>query len=139
MADNPKPVPAKPVPSPTDMTAPFWSGCAQGVLRLRHCARCGRVFAPTRAVCACGSAAIAWKDCSGRGTVFSYTVVHRAPDPAFRGELPYVLAVIELEEGARLMSNVIGCAPAEVRIGAPVQVVFETVAENVGVAKFRLG
>ena len=131
------PPPAKPVPSPNDATAPFWSGCAQGVMRLRHCAACGKVSAPTRAVCACGNAELGWKDCSGRGTVFSYTVVHRAPDPAFRADVPYVIAVVELEEGARLMSNVIGCPPAEVRIGMKVSAVYETVAENVGVPKFR--
>ena len=118
------PPPAKPVPSPNDATAPFWSGCAQGVMRMRHCA-------------ACGNAELGWKDCSGKGTVFSYTVVHRAPDPAFRADVPYVIAVVELEEGARLMSNVIGCPPAEVSIGMKVNAVYETVAENVGVPKFQ--
>ena len=131
------PPPAKPVPSPNDATAPFWSGCAQGVMRMRHCAACGKVSAPTRSVCACGNAELGGKDCSGRGTVFSCTVVHRAPDPAFRADVPYVIAVVELEEGARLMSNVIGCLPAEVSIGMKVSAVYETVAENVGVPKFR--
>jgi uncharacterized OB-fold protein len=88
-------------------------------------------------VCACGATAAEWTAVSGRGTVFSYTVVHRAPDPAFKAELPYVIAIVALEEGGRLMSNLIGTEPDSVRIGMPVQAVFETVAEGIGVPKFR--
>lgn len=132
MAEN-----TKPVPSPTDANQSFWSGCASGVLRLRNCPRCASFLAPTRPVCACGNAELTWVDTSGRGRIFSYTVVHRAPDPAFRAELPYVIAVVELEEGARLLSNITGCAPAEVRVGMPVRAVFEQLAPDIGVAKFQ--
>jgi uncharacterized OB-fold protein len=129
--------PAKPVPSPTDANRPFWAGCADGVLRLRRCAACGRHHAPTRAACACGSVDLSWVDVSGRGTVFSYTIMHRAPDPAFRAEVPYVIAIVEFEEGGRLMSNLTGCAPDAVHVGMPVKAVFETVGEGVGVPKFQ--
>lgn len=128
---------AKPIPSPTETTGPFWAGCAAGKLRLRHCARCNRYFAPTRMACSCGSGELPWVDTSGRGTVFSFTIVHRAPDPAFRAETPYVIAVVELEEGARLLSNVIGCRPDDVRIGMKVTAAFEEVAPAIGVHKFR--
>ena len=107
------------------------------MLRLRHCAKCGRYFAPTRMACTCGPAELDWVDTSGRGMVFSFTIVHRAPDPAFRAETPYVIAIVELAEGARLLSNVIGCKPDDVRIGMPVTAVFEEVAPGVGVHKFR--
>ncbi|MDO8595304.1 MAG: Zn-ribbon domain-containing OB-fold protein [Sulfuricaulis sp.] len=132
MAEN-----TKPVPSPTDATQAFWSGCASGVLRLRKCPRCANFLAPTRAVCACGNSELTWVDASGRGKIFSYTVVHRAPDPAFRAELPYVIAVVELEEGAKLLSNITGCAPGEIRIGMPVRAVFDQVAPGIGVPKFQ--
>jgi flavin reductase (DIM6/NTAB) family NADH-FMN oxidoreductase RutF len=101
----------KPIPAPTDNTAPFWSGCAAGELRLRKCAACGVFRSPTRMVCACGATAAEWTAVSGRGTVFSYTVVHRAPDPAFKAELPYVIAIVALDEGGRLMSNLVGTEP----------------------------
>lgn len=127
----------KPVPSSTDASLPFWSGCASGVLRLRHCPSCKIYYAPTRSVCSCGNSQLTWVDASGRGKVFSYTVVHRAPDPAFRAELPYVIAVVELEEGAKLLSNVGGCPPEEVRIGMPVQACCEEVAPGIGLPKFQ--
>ena len=127
----------KPVPSPTDATQAFWAGCAAGVLRLRNCPDCAKFFAPTRAVCACGNSNLTWVDTSGRGRIFSYTVVHRAPDPAFRADLPYVIALVELEEGAKLLSNITGCAPAEVRVGMPVRAVFDQVAPGIGVPKFQ--
>ena len=127
----------KPVPALTDANQVFWSACAAGVLRLRHCTRCGKSLAPTRAVCTCGNPELTWADVTGRGKVFSYTLVHRAPDPAFRADLPYVIAIVELDEGAKLMSNITGCAPGEVRIGMPVQAVFEQPAPGIGVPKFQ--
>ena len=128
---------SKPLPSPTDVTQPFCQGCSAGVLRLRRCSHCGRVRGPSRIVCECGQADHGWIDASGRGQIFSYTVVHRAPDPAFRNDLPYVVAVVALEEGPHLLANVIGCQPQQVSIGLEVEAVFETVAPDIGVAKFR--
>jgi uncharacterized OB-fold protein len=87
-------------------------------------------------VCTCGQSDFVWTDVSGRGEVFSYTVLHRAPDPAFRGDVPYVVAVVALEEGPHLLANLIGCAPDSVSVGMRVQAVFETVAPDIGVVKF---
>lgn len=128
---------AKPLPSPTEATRPFWSAAAEGKLKLKRCTACGRHHAPTRAACVCGSTDFAWAEVSGHGTVFSFTVVHRAPDPAFRGEVPYVIAVVEFAEGARLMANLGGVAPADVKIGMAVKTVFHTAAEGVGVPRFE--
>jgi uncharacterized OB-fold protein len=128
---------AKPVPSPNDANRAFWSGCAQGKLRLRRCTRCGTRHAPTRIACVCGSVALDWVDASGRGLVFSFNIVHRAPNPAFRADIPYVIAIVALEEGPRLMSNLVGCAPAALRVGLPVKAVFETLAQGVGLPKFE--
>jgi uncharacterized OB-fold protein len=129
----------KPIPSPTDATRPFWSGCASGVLRLRRCAGCGRFRGPSRLVCDCGRSDHVWTDVSGRGEIFSYTVVHRAPDPAFRAEVPYVVAVIELEEGPHLLGNFVECSPDGLSIGMPVHAVFEEVAPEIGMVKFKPG
>ena len=127
----------KPVPSSTDASQPFWAGCASGILRLRHCPSCNISYSPSRCVCACGNAQLTWIDASGRGKVFSYTVVHRAPDPAFKADLPYVIAVVELEEGGKLLSNVSGCAPGKVSIGMSVQACCQEVAPGIGVHKFQ--
>ncbi len=128
---------SKPLPSPTDATLPFWQGCSAGVLRLRRCSHCDRVRGPSRIVCECGQAVHTWFNASGRGQIFSFTVVHRAPDLAFRADLPYVVAVVTLEEGPHLLANVIGCPPQQVSIGLRVEAVFETVAPGIGVANFK--
>lgn len=129
----------KPIPSPTDATQAFWSGCSSGVLRLRSCSRCGRFRGPARMVCDCGEVEFTWKDASGKGQVFSFTVMHRAPDPAFRPDLPYVVAVVALDEGPHLLANLVGCAPDAVSIGMPVKAQFETVGESIGVVRFTPG
>ena len=76
----------KPVPAPTDASRPFWAGCAEGKLLLRRCRQCDKHHAPTRHVCSCGGSDLEWTEVSGLGRVFSYTVVHRAPDPAFKAD-----------------------------------------------------
>ncbi|TMA99719.1 MAG: OB-fold domain-containing protein, partial [Deltaproteobacteria bacterium] len=86
---------------------------------------------------ACLSSATEWVRASGRGTVYSFTVTYQNQAAGFREELPYVLAIVELDEGVRMMTNVVGCAPDAVRIGMPVQVVFEDVTAEITLAKFR--
>jgi hypothetical protein len=88
-------------------------------------------------VCECGQPDFVWTEVSGDGQVFSYTVLHRAPDPAFRGDIPYVVAIVGLNEGPHLLANLIGCTADGVSIGMRVQAVFETVAPDIGVAKFK--
>jgi uncharacterized protein len=127
----------KPIPSPTDATQPFWSGCASGVLRLRRCTHCNRLRGPSRFVCECGQSDFVWIDASGRGHIFSYTVLHRAPDPTFRADLPYVVAIVALEEGPHLLSSIIGCAPEAISIDMPVEAVFETLMDDIGTARFK--
>src|SRR5205814_4069294 len=91
-----------------------------------------------RSICpACMSDRIAWIESTGRGTVYSYTIVHRAP-AQFAEDVPYVVALIDLAEGVRMMSNVVGSPPAAVHIGAPVEVVFDDVTPEVTLPKFRL-
>jgi len=127
----------KPVPSSTDASQPFWEGCSLGVVRLRHCPACKLYYAPPRAICSCGNARMTWVDASGHGKVFSYTIVHRAPDPAFKADLPYVIAIVELDEGAKLLSNVVGCPPDKVSVGMPLEACCQEVAAGIGLPRFQ--
>jgi uncharacterized OB-fold protein len=104
------------------VTRPFWDGIAEGVLRVQRCRACGRhVFYP-RAVCPhCTVGELAWVEARGAGVVHSFTVVHRAP-AEYREEAPYVVALIDLDEGVRLMTRLVDVAPPEVSVGMPVEV-----------------
>ena len=114
---------AKPVPDVTEMTRIFFEGCAKGELRLRRCPSCAARFRFAYEWCPnCWSLDLVWEKASGFGKVTHYSVVYVSPSDAF--ETPYVLALIELDEGVRMMSNV-KCDPDEVRIGLPVKVTFE--------------
>ncbi len=109
-------------PVPDAVSLPFWEGIADGVLRVQRCGACGRhVFYP-RAVCPfCAASELDWVDASGRGRIHSYTVVHRAP-PEYREEVPYVVALVELDEGVRMMTRIVDVEPAGVRVDLPVEV-----------------
>ena len=116
----------KPVPHPNSDTRSFWEGCHAGVLRYQCCGNCGPVPLIPRAVCShCHTLALEWKDASGHGTILSYTNVYRAPTQAFRADVPYVIAIIDMDEGFRLMVNVRGGPGPHVQIGAAVRVDFE--------------
>ena len=129
----------KPVPALSDDSRAFWFNCSRGKLVLQRCSDCATTQYYPRNVCTnCGSSNIEWVDSAGKGTVYSYTVVHRAPSPAFSQYVPYVLAIIQLSEGPRMMSNIIDCDPGNVRIGMEVDVDFEIRAEDVGVPVFRI-
>jgi uncharacterized protein len=137
--------PSRPVPVPDEQSRPFFAAASQGVLLLRRCDDCGTFMAPAggigtplrpRCVC-CFSAALAWAPAGGRGTLYSFALMHQVYDPAFAREVPYNIAVVELDEGVRMTTNVIGCANAELWIGMPLEVVFEQVSDEVAIPKFR--
>lgn len=116
----------KPAPHATADSAAFWAACAEERLTVQRCGGCGAAQFYHRNRCAaCGSDKLTLEDASGAGTVFTYTVNHRAPTPAFAEDAPYVIALVDLDEGPRMMMNVIGCDPADVSIGMKVRVVFE--------------
>jgi uncharacterized protein len=128
----------KPIPVPTRETQPYWEGCKNHELRVQKCTACGHCqFYPRLYCTACMSDRVEWVKTSGRGQVLSFTVVYRPVTRAFAAEVPYVVALITLDEGPQMMSNIVGCAPESVRIGMPVEVVFEDWTEEVSVAKFR--
>jgi uncharacterized OB-fold protein len=115
-----------PVPPITPEAAPYWEGARQGKLLLQRCGACSRVRFYPRALCpTCWSDRVGWIEASGRGHVHSFTVIHRPPAPAFASQVPYVVALIDLEEGPRMMANVVGDGARDVRIDDAVRVAFE--------------
>lgn len=128
---------AKPLPRIDEESRGWWEALARHELYVQRCGQCGTKRLPPRAVCPhCLSSAVEWLRCSGKATVYSFTVTRQNQMPGFREELPYVLAVVELEEGPRIMTNVVGCDPDSVRIGMPVVVQFDDVTPEVTLPKF---
>ena len=116
----------KPVPIPNADTKPFWEACNREELTYQHCEDCGNhQYYPRRICKQCGSENLEWITASPRGTVHSYTVQHRAPTPAFREDAPYIIALIDMEDGIRMMMNIKNCKPEDVHIGMPVRIIFE--------------
>lgn len=124
----------RPYPVPDRDTAPFWEGAQAGELRIQRCSSCGRhVFYP-RTICPhCMAAALEWVTASGRGTVYSFTVVHRTSEE-FRAEAPFPVALVELEEGVRMMARLDVAEPA---VGMPVQVAFKRVSGELSLPHFK--
>lgn len=117
-------------PVPTDLTRGFWEAARGGVLVRPHCTECGASFFTPQLACPqCLSERWVWEPSTGRGSVYSFTVCHRAPTPGF--DVPYVLAIVDLEEGWSMLSNIEGCAASAVRIGMEVEVDWKPVADIV--------
>ncbi|HZT65310.1 MAG TPA: Zn-ribbon domain-containing OB-fold protein [Acidimicrobiales bacterium] len=116
-------------PRPTVENHPYWEGTAQGRLVLPRCTACGTVIWYPRAFCSsCRGTDVEWFEASGRGTIYSFTISHRGQGP-WRDVAPYVVAYVELEEGPRVLTNVVGCDPDEVKVAQPVEAVFEPAGE----------
>lgn len=128
----------KPVPIPTRETQPYWNGCKKHELHIQRCAACGHSQFYPRLYCTrCMSDRVEWVKAVGQGKVLSFTIVYRPVTQAFAADVPYVVALITLAEGPQMMSNIVGCAPENVRIGMPVEVTFEDWTEEISVPKFK--
>ncbi|HWP58139.1 MAG TPA: Zn-ribbon domain-containing OB-fold protein [Candidatus Acidoferrales bacterium] len=132
----------KPLPAITPEAKPFWDAAAEQKLVMQRCRDCNAwVWTPRPACNECGGEKIEWTPMSGKGEVYSFTVIRqiagRAASPAFQNDIPYVVAWVDLEEGPRMITNVIGCAPDDVKIGMKVAVVFERAAKDLWLPKFR--
>lgn len=127
----------KPVPRPYQDTAAYWEAASKGRLIIQKCGDCGHFQFFPRGVCShCLSSTLDWKEASGRGKVHTFTISHRAPHPGFANKLPFVLAMVELEEGVRMMTNIVDCDPNTVRIDMPVKVVFEKLTDEIALPQF---
>ncbi len=128
----------KPVPEVEPGLAPFFAAAKEERLVVQRCAGCGALRFPPRELCSgCLSTAVEWLEVSGRGEVFSFNVMHQVYHPGFAAEVPYAVVVIKLAEGPKLVSNLVDCPVGEIRIGMPVEVVFETISPDVTLPKFR--
>jgi uncharacterized OB-fold protein len=117
----------KPVPKPTPDTAPYWEGTARGELRVQRCNACERAYFYPRPYCPhCSSDDVSWITASGRGRLHTYLISHR-PAPGFGDQVPYAIAVVELEEGPRMMANIVGVenTPDALVLDMPLEVGFE--------------
>ena len=134
---EPKPYP-KPLPRIDEESKGFWEACQRHELYMQRCQACGAMRHYPRTVCpACLSADAEWVLSSGRGAVYTFTVCFQNQAPGFRDALPYVLAYVELDEGVRMLTNIVECDPAAVHIGMAVEVVFDDVTPTVALPKFR--
>ena len=126
------------IPSPDLETQPFWDGCKEGRFLIRHCNACGedhfypRPFCPT-----CWSDDVAWKEASGRATLYTFSIVHQNDLPPFGERVPYVAAIVDLEEGPRVMTNIEGVDHDALRIGMPLVVDYKPISDDVTIAIFR--
>ena len=125
-----------PLPRPTALSKPHWEGCREGVLRVQRCAYCGTfVFIPQPVCTSCFGSDLAWVETSGRGTLYSNTVVHRPQQPAF--DVPYTVAIVALEEGFHMLSNLVDVPPEAIEIGMPLVVTFREMSDEITLPYFR--
>jgi uncharacterized protein len=126
------------LPIPQPETELYWEKARAHELWLKRCDDCGGAFFYPRSICPlCFSRNTQWVQASGRGTLYAFSIVHRPPSPAFTA--PYVAAIVELEEGPRMPTNLVEVEPdpAAIRIGMPVELVFEDVTDAISLPKFR--
>ncbi len=128
----------KPLPHIDEETRPWWEAAQRHELYIQKCRDCGDLRFHPRALCtSCMSSDTEWLRCSGRGKIYTFTVTNQNGSAGFRDSLPYVLAWVELDEGVKLLTNIIDCPPDQVRIDMPVEAVFDDVTPDVTLVKFR--
>ncbi|MCZ6867369.1 MAG: Zn-ribbon domain-containing OB-fold protein [Dehalococcoidia bacterium] len=127
----------KPLPTITGETMPYWEACRRGELLIQRCQDCNQYQFYPRGICAnCFTGKVRWVKASGKGTVWTFTVTRQNRTPGF-DEGPYVLALVELEEGVKMFSNIVDCDPFQVKIGMPVEVTFVKATNQVSVPFFK--
>jgi uncharacterized OB-fold protein len=137
MTDIAASIGARPLPAADNVTSPYWEAAARGEVLYQACPACGnRQFYP-RALCTACAAEPEWRVASGRGTVHTFTVIRQNWAQPFNELAPYVVAMVDLEEGPRMMTNITGCDPDEVRIGMAVEAYTLTVEDGLGLVFWR--
>ncbi len=124
------------LPVPDELTAPFWTAASEHRLVIQRC-ECGRLSHPPVAICpVCHSQRFTWQPMSGSGQVYAFTSVCHAVHPVTVGHTPYIIALVELAEGPRMLTNLRGCEAGGVRVGLPVQVIFEDLTDTLSLPQF---
>jgi uncharacterized OB-fold protein len=128
----------KPIPVPTAVSAPFWDALRRHEFVLQQCSNCRAFNHPPKITCPkCHSLDLKWAPVATTGTVYSFTIVHRAPTPAFKNDVPYAVGLVDIDgTGVRLLSS-LEVPPEEIRVGLPVQLSFDDVAEDFTLFRFR--
>ena len=128
----------KPLPTISGESKPYWDACRQGQLVIQKCDSCNEFQFYPRGICAnCWSNDIKWHKASGKGTVWSFTVTYQNRTPGFAEDVPYILALVELEEGVRMFTNILECDPKEAKIGMPVEVTFVRANDQITIPYFK--
>ena len=128
----------KPLPQPTPFSKPFWDGAKRHELLIQKCKECQKYVFYPKVICPfCLSDTLEWVKATGRGKIYSYMVVYSYQPQAFAEDVPYVVAIIDLQEGVRMMSNIVECPPDKVQCDMDVEVVFDEVTPEVTLPKFR--
>jgi uncharacterized protein len=131
-------LPSRPLPDTRNAGKEFWSAAAEGRLLVPRCNACERTFWHPRPRCPhCGSGNVGWISGSGKGAIHTFTVVRQSGDPFFKTRLPYAVAMVELDEGVRLMSNIVDTPIEALRIGMRVEVMFEAAGDGMAIPLFR--
>lgn len=128
----------KPLPVVDEDSQAFWEATLRGDLLLKHCSACRHYHFFPRAICPhCHSDAVNWARSTGRGAIYSFTVARRPAGPAFKDDVPYVVALVQLDEGPRIMTRIIA-SPEAVRIGMPVEVTFQAASDEISLPYFKV-
>ena len=129
---------SRPIPHIDEENRPWWEALKRHELYLQRCRDCGAMRYYPRAQCPdCLSSRTEWVKSSGRGTIYTFTVTYQNQAPGFRESIPYVMAYVELDEGLKVLTNIVDCRPEQAKIGTPVEAVYEDVTDEVALLKFR--
>lgn len=127
----------KPLPEMDEELQSFWDACKTHELRVQQCHTCGTCYYPSSICSNCDDPKMEWVKVSGKGKLHTYTIFHQLYHPAFKDDIPYNAAIIELDEGPLLLSNVVQCKNEDLKLGMPLEVTFEDVTEDVTLPKFK--
>ncbi len=128
----------RPLPVVQPWSEAFWEGAREGKLLLQHCKSCGAmIFYPRKFCPECWSAEIGWKEASGRATIYTFSTAYDMVEPRFWTDIPYTIAYVDLKEGPRMMTRIVECAPADIKIGMEVEVVFHKLDDKFFLPYFR--
>lgn len=128
----------KPLPVINEDNRQYWEYCKRHEFRIQKCTECGYLRFPCSIICPkCHSMDSEWTKLNGKGKVYSYIVYRQVYHPSYKNDIPYVVAIIELDEGPRMESNITGCKIEEIKIGMPVEVYFDDITAEISLPKFR--
>lgn len=128
----------KPLPIPDEASKPFFDAAREHQLMIQQCTTCGSVIWPVKSRCDhCLAATVTWIPASGKGTLYSFTLMHQLYHPGFATSVPYNIAQVDLAEGLRILTNIVDCPNADLKIGMPLEVTFEDISEQITLPKFK--